>query len=258
MLEIVGVTILLQIINFLALVYLMSRFLYKPLQARIAERAAEVEGMLDNAAKREAESYALQRQIERRLEEVEREAEALMKQAEEEARKQTEAILHSAQEKAEALIAKAKQEAEQERFEALQENYEKTLDTIIDLASGVLRSVTTRQTHDDLVNSFAAYIWQRPPEEVNEYRRALAERDPTVFVYSPVPLTEGQMKVIRDTLSSLADRHIEVEMQVNPALIAGLRVRLGDRIVDNSLRKQLDLIRNEIGRELRQRMGMPE
>ncbi|NLS78571.1 MAG: hypothetical protein GXY76_15060, partial [Chloroflexi bacterium] len=42
-----------------------------------------------------------------------------------------------------------------------------------------------------------------------------------------------------------------------PSLIAGLRVRIGDRIVDNSLRRQLDQVRDQVGQDLRQQLGMP-
>lgn len=255
MLEIDWISILFQVVNFALLLFLLSRFLFKPLQTRIQERAAEIEGRLDSAARREAESYAMQREIERRLAEVEKEAEALISQAQEEGRKQSEELLRAAQEKAEALIAQAREDAERERLEALRNNYEQTLDTIVDLASGILRAVTVRQTHDDLVTNFAAYIWQRSPEEVADYRRALSEREPTVFVYTPVALTENQKTIIRDTLSSLADRHIELEVQQDPSLIAGLRVRLGDRIIDNSLRKQFDQVRDQVREQLQQRLA---
>ena len=254
MLQIDGVTILLQVINFLVLLYLLSRFLYKPLRARLAERATKVESMMDNAAKLEAESYALKMKLERQLDEVDREA--LIAQAEAQGRQQAEDILHSAQNKADRLIARARQEAELERLEALKANYEQTLDTIMDLASGILRAVTIRQTHDNLVNNLAAYVWQRPPEEVEEYRRILAEGELTAFVYTPVPLTENQTKIIGDTLSSLADRHVKLDVRPDPFLIAGLRVHIGDRILDNSLRQQLDLLRDKVGQELRQRIGV--
>lgn len=251
-------TIVFQFINFAILLFLLSKLLFKPLQRTIAERDAQVEGSLDNAARREAESYATQREIDRRLQEVEREAEALISQAQEESRKDGQGIIEEARAKAGEIIAEAKRDGERERVEAVKDNYEQTLDTIVDLASGILRSVTVRQTHDDLVTNFAAYIWQRSPEEVAEYRRSLAEREPTVFVYTPVTLTDNQLTIIRDTLSSLADRRVEVEVQQEPSLIAGLQVRIGDRVIDNSLRKQLDQVRAQVGEQLRQQLGVAE
>ena len=251
-------TIVFQVINFAILLFLLSKFLFKPLQRTIAERNSQVEGGLDNAARREAESYATQREIERRLQEVEKEAEALISQAQEESRRDGQAIIEEARAKATEIIAEAREDAERERAEALRDNYEQTLDTIVDLASGILRSVTVRQTHDDLVTNLAAYIWQRSPEEVADYRRALAEREPTVFVYTPVTLTENQQTIIRDTLSSLADRRVELEVQQEPSLIAGLQVRIGDRIIDNSLRRQLDQVRAQVGEQLRQQLGVSE
>jgi F-type H+-transporting ATPase subunit b len=254
MLQIDLVSILLQIVNFVVLMYLLSRFLYKPLRAMLAARAKKVEGLMDNAAKLEAESYELKLRLEKQISEVDQER--MIREAEEKARKQAEEILHTAQEKAEGLLARARREAELERLEALKANYERTLDTILDLSSGALRSVTVRQTHDNLVSSFAAYISQRPPEEVSEYRHALVGRETPLLVSTPVPLTGEQKRMLQDALSSLADRHIELQVQQDPSLIAGLRVRLGDRIVDNSLRQQLDLVRGQVSEELRERLGI--
>jgi F-type H+-transporting ATPase subunit b len=234
--------------------YLLSRFLYKPLRAMMAARAKKVESLMDNAAKLEAESHELKMRLEKQISEVD--MEKLISDAESEARQQAEAILRAAQEKADSLLARAQREAELERLEALKESYERTLDTIFDLASGALRSVTVRQTHDNLVSSLSAYIVRRPAEEIAEYRRALTGRETPLLVYTPVPLTNEQLRALQDTLSSLADHRVELEVHQDPSLIAGLRLRLGDRMVDNSLRQQLDLLRGYIGQELCERLGM--
>jgi len=256
MLEIDGATILLQIVNFLVLLFLLSRFLYKPLQNRVARRAAEVESLLDNVAKREAESLALQEQIKQQFVEAEREAEALILQAMTQARQQSEAILRSAQEQADNRAVRARLEAEREYLKALQANYERTLDTVIDLAGAVLRTVPLRQTHDDLVANLSAYIWQQPPQEINELRCALAEGKDAIPVYTPFPLTESQERIITGTLSSLANRPVECQVRLASSLIAGLQVHIGGHVLDNSLRKQLELSRDQAGQELCQRLKM--
>lgn len=247
-------SILLQIINFGVLTYLLTRFLYKPLHAMVAARAKKVESQMDNAAKIEAESYQLKLRLEKQLSEVD--LEKMISEAEEQAREQAEEIRHDAQEKADRLIAKARQDAEAERLEALKANYERTLDTILDLSSGALRSVTVRQTHDILVSNFAAYCAQLPPDEIAEYRRAMAGRQTPLLISTSAPLTSEQQRTLQNTLSSLLNRHVDLQIQQDPSLIAGLRVRLGDRIVDNSLRQQLDLVRGQVGAELSERLGI--
>lgn len=89
--------------------------------------------------------------------------------------------------------------------------------------------MTVRQTHDNLVSSLSAYLVRHPVEEIAEYRRALAGRQTPLLVLTPVPLTSEQQKALQDTLSSLADHRIELQVQQDPSLIAGLRLRLGDQ-----------------------------
>jgi F-type H+-transporting ATPase subunit delta len=48
----------------------------------------------------------------------------------------------------------------------------------------------------------------------------------------------------------LADRHVNLEVTVEPALAGGLRVRLGDMVVDNSIADRLEALRENVSRSL--------
>jgi F0F1-type ATP synthase delta subunit len=50
----------------------------------------------------------------------------------------------------------------------------------------------------------------------------------------------------------LADRNVNLEMNTDPSLSAGLRVRLGDIVVDNSLAGQLDELRDNVAQSLQE------
>ena len=77
----------------------------------------------------------------------------------------------------------------------------------------------------------------------------------TAFVTTPVSLTAEQTKTLADTLSSLIDRRVELQMQTDPSLVAGIQVRLADKLIDNSVRQQLNRIRERVRRDLITRMG---
>jgi F0F1-type ATP synthase delta subunit len=49
----------------------------------------------------------------------------------------------------------------------------------------------------------------------------------------------------------LADRHVNLELKTEPGLAAGLRVRLGDLIVDNSMTELLGQLRQDTLESLR-------
>jgi F-type H+-transporting ATPase subunit delta len=78
----------------------------------------------------------------------------------------------------------------------------------------------------------------------------LEERIPTVKVEVPRELTiEQQMKLI-NTFNALADKEVELEVTVRPELVSGIRARVGEIVLDNSLYAHLDSLRDEIGQKL--------
>ncbi|GIP40939.1 ATP synthase subunit delta [Paenibacillus sp. J31TS4] len=58
-------------------------------------------------------------------------------------------------------------------------------------------------------------------------------------VTSPAPLTEQEQSEIAARFSQLTGKKIVLENVINPALIGGLQVRIGDRLYDGSLSGKL-------------------
>jgi F-type H+-transporting ATPase subunit delta len=82
-----------------------------------------------------------------------------------------------------------------------------------------------------------------------EYRSLYDERQNRVRVdlRSAVPLTEGEINRIKDDIRSLSGgKEPIVETQVDPDLIGGLVVRVGDWLYDGSVRTRLETIRSHL------------
>ena len=57
------------------------------------------------------------------------------------------------------------------------------------------------------------------------------------------------------TFSALADRNVNLDIDIDPALVAGARVRLGDLVIDNSLSGELNALETGVERDLRERLS---
>jgi F-type H+-transporting ATPase subunit delta len=55
---------------------------------------------------------------------------------------------------------------------------------------------------------------------------------------------ERQLAAINEALAAVTRRAVKVDVRVNPAIIGGLIVKLGSRMVDGSLRAKLNTIRH--------------
>lgn len=76
------------------------------------------------------------------------------------------------------------------------------------------------------------------------------EKKCRVTVTSAAPLSDAEIDKIRNTLAKSMDKEILVDTVIDPSLIGGLVVRVGDVVFDNSIRSSLSKMSRHL-RELR-------
>jgi len=69
---------------------------------------------------------------------------------------------------------------------------------------------------------------------------ASARRETSARVESSVALTNGEKVLLRTYLTGLVNHTVTFHYAVDARLVAGLRIRIGDWVVDTTLVKQLD------------------
>ena len=60
------------------------------------------------------------------------------------------------------------------------------------------------------------------------------------------PLTQDEIRALTERLEQLTGGRIELEVQEDPSLLGGLVVRVGDRMIDGSVRGRLERLRNQL------------
>jgi F-type H+-transporting ATPase subunit b len=255
MLEIDWPSLAWQILNFVVLLLILNFFLFRPLRKKLNERGEVIAETLQRARDQEAEASQIRTEWEERMHGIEQQAEEIIHQAQQEALRKGANLLEETRGRLDRLTEEMRADLRRQRDEVVAQHYDDIMSAVLDLSGNVVQSVTTRRTHDDLVTNFAASIFQMPQAEIEQYRQAMSNRMPTAFVSTPVALTADQTKTMADTLSSLVDRRVELQVKVDPTLIAGVQVRLADKLIDNSVRQQLSRVRERVYQDLISRMG---
>lgn len=67
-----------------------------------------------------------------------------------------------------------------------------------------------------------------------------------VIVTSAYALKEHERIQLKETLQSQLNRQIELQEQIDPALLAGMKVQINDTIIDNSARMRLENMKKEL------------
>ena len=110
-----------------------------------------------------------------------------------------------------------------------------------------------QRKHDELLDEMTRTIWTMGKTDirmVNNIRESLAERIPTVEIFVPRDLTTEQHMKLLNTFNALVDKEVELEITVQPDLVAGIKARVGDIVLDNSVKAHLAEMRDDVNRKL--------
>jgi F-type H+-transporting ATPase subunit delta len=77
--------------------------------------------------------------------------------------------------------------------------------------------------------------------------KAAAERDHEVAeVRTAVPLDDAQQTRLADALGRATGKRIEVKVVVDPTVLGGLVTRIGDTVIDGSVRHRLEQLKEQL------------
>jgi F-type H+-transporting ATPase subunit delta len=75
-----------------------------------------------------------------------------------------------------------------------------------------------------------------------ERKKAVAE------VRSATPLDEQQREKLKEAITKATGKQVELKVLVDPTVIGGLLVRVGDQVFDGTVRRRLEMAKEHIGR----------
>jgi F-type H+-transporting ATPase subunit b len=246
MLQVDLLRVLFQAINFLVLVFLLYRLLFRPVMMAVRERSVRTQALIESAEQERAEARVLQGELEEQRRRVGVEADEIISRARQRAEEEHRAILEAARREAEQLIAEARVEAQRERQQTISQHYEAMLDLMLDVSGRLIGRVMPDATHDALVNQISERIYELGREsmaQVEAFRRSMAGREPDALVTSARGLSPEQQGQLARTLTALADRHVNLRIEQDPQLVAGIRLRMGDLVIENSIQGELERLR---------------
>ena len=231
-------TFALEIINFLALIWILKRFLYRPVLATLAERRAGIEGSLNEARATEARAAALQRQFESRLADWEREKAAARSQfdaqmAAEHARQMEALDRDLAAERQRSAARDAHRQETQQRELASQSGA-----LARQFASALLARLAGPEIEGRLVAIFVEEL-SALPEERLEPLRAGPNGHGQGVLSSAHPLSEEQRRQISGAVDARLGKLVHLDFVEDSELLAGVRLSLGAWQLDLSLAGEL-------------------
>lgn len=234
-------TFVLEILNFLVLVWLLKHFLYKPVKGVIERRREGIEAQLQQAEEKQQQAESLREQYENRLGEWEQEREAARQQLQQEIEEQRRKQLEAVRREAEAEREKGEVLARRQLQEQQRKNEVQALEQGARFVSRLLEAIASPAVQEQLFLHLLEELQHLPPAQRDALQSVVKhDGDVTAQVLSAFPLEEAQQQQLRQALEArIPQHHLHYEFHEDRKLMAGLRITVGPWVVHANLHDEL-------------------
>ncbi|MBN2304142.1 MAG: F0F1 ATP synthase subunit B [Anaerolineae bacterium] len=219
-----------QLVNFGIVFFLLARFVWPRVIDMLDNRAERIaKGLEDAQAAEEARENA-ERERDKLLTHARADAQKILDEARQRGEEQVKGILRKAETDAEDRRAQARVQAEEERNRILSETRSQIISLSMAAAERLVGEALDEKRQRAVLQDFFA--------GVPAAAKGIGQR---ITVVSALPLTgEEQSKVQNMTGAE------QIEYRVDPAILGGLIIRAGDKVVDGSVRANLSTLKAQL------------
>ncbi len=233
-------TFLLEIFNFLVLVWILKHFLYHPILTVLENRRKKIQQSLSEASQRQTQAIALEQQYQGRLDQWELEKQqardALVQEIQTERNhrlQQLQTELDNEREKASVIQERQFRETQQQQQQLAHQQAAK-------FAARLLSSLAGPDLELRLIDLFINELDQQTEERITRIRDSYTDSAENITVTSAYPLSDAQKKQLNKALSRLCGQPVTITYNQNSELIAGLHVTIDAWVLHINLRDELN------------------
>jgi len=241
-----GWTIALQTINFAIVVWLLHRFLYRPVLRIIDSRQAEVQRELDAAKGIEDQAREHLSAIEAERNRLPREREAALSAAMAQAQEAAAARHAQAERDAQALLETARRSIASERERALEEAQRVALDLAASLARRLLAELPLTLRAEAWIERMEQHLRSLSAADIAALTHQLGPEQ-ALRIVTATPLPSATAEPWRERLQRVLGEAAPMVFEVDEALIAGAELHFPTAILRFSWQARLAELRSQAG-----------
>jgi len=213
-----------QVLNFLILVWLMKRFLYKPIHAAIDKREKRIATEIADADKQKAEAQKERNEFQHKNEELDQQRAVLLSKATDEAKAERQRLLDEARQAADAMTAKRMETLRNEEHNLQQAISRRTEQEVFAIARKALTDLATTSLEERLGEVFTRRLREMDDQAKAGLAEALKTASGPALVRSAFDLPLEQRTAIQNALNETFSAEIRVQFETAPELISGIEL----------------------------------
>jgi F-type H+-transporting ATPase subunit b len=237
-----------QALNFLILVWLMKRFLYKPILQAIDAREKRIAAELADADAKKADAQKERDEFQHKNEEIDQQRSTVMSKATDEAKVERQRLLDEAQKDADALRAKRQDTLRNEQQNLNQEIIHWTQKEVFAIARKTLVDLAATSLEHRMTETFIQRLRALTGTEKEKLATALKTLTHPASVRSAFDLPSEQQAEIQKAINETFSADIHIQFETVPELVSGIEVTANGQKVAWSIADYLATLEKSVGK----------
>ncbi len=245
-------TVVAQVINFLILVWLLKRFLYKPILHAIDEREKGIATQLADAEAKKAEAQKQSDDFQHKSAAFDQERAALLTKATAEAKTERQRLLDEARKDADALRAKRQEALQNEQRNLSQDINRWAQKEVFAITRKTLADLAATSLEERMGAVFVQRLRALTGTAKEQLAAALKALTQPARVRSAFDLPPEQHAAIQKALNETFSADIHIQFEVVPELVSGIELSANGQKVAWSIAAYLATLEKSAGELLRE------
>jgi F-type H+-transporting ATPase subunit b len=234
-------TFLFQIINFVVLLFILKRILYKPVKEIMEKRRGIIEKTIEDAEKTKKEALELKEKHQEEMNKIKELQVRMTENMKNEVEEEKKRLLMEAEKEAANILERERAlfETEKKRFET--ELRGKVIDTVTIFTMNLLKDISDKELHKGIYRRFLHDLGG-----ITSNISAKDDESVIIELISAYPVKEEELLEVREAMESHLSKKVAINAQIDKTLIAGLKIKINDMVYDSSLLGQINSLTSRL------------
>jgi len=246
-------TVIAQIINFLLLVWLLKRFLYKPILNAIEERENKITSQLEDAESKKEEAKKEQIEFRQKNDDFEHNKKELMKKAVDESEEKRQKLLEEARNEANEFRSQLKKSSEEVQQNLSQEIEQKVQQEVFAITRKTLSDLASMDLEEQTVRVFIRRLNELKEDEKKQFLKAFKSKADPILVRSAFDLPSEQKTEIQNAIAEILGIETQFQYKTVPELVSGIELTANGFKLSWSISEYLNSLEKSISETIKEK-----
>ncbi len=217
-------TVIAQVINFLILVWLLKKFLYKPILNAVNQREKKISDQLKDAEDKKADAQKEKDDFKKKNEDFDQQKKTLTDKAVADANIEKQKLIDEAKTDANTLRTNMENSAKEKQKNDDIAIAAKTQKYVFAITRKALTDIASISLEEQSVNTFVKHLMELNGDEKKNFIDAFKSNSNTILVKSAFEIPQNQKDEVHNAVNIILSADAQLQYKTTPEIISGIEL----------------------------------